>query len=67
MKKLIKSLHALAEALYKNNPPDLIPQEDWIVNHLRYVLTPYSTTTGVACTWMLSLLIPITGILIHSQ
>ncbi|GLT91209.1 hypothetical protein SLE2022_091090 [Rubroshorea leprosula] len=30
----------------QNNPPELIPEEDKVVNHLLDVLLPYSTTTG---------------------
>ncbi|CAN8274744.1 unnamed protein product [Cochlearia groenlandica] len=32
--------------LVQNNPPDLIPQEDLIVNHVLDSLRPYSTQTG---------------------
>ncbi|XP_047322918.1 acetylornithine deacetylase [Impatiens glandulifera] len=37
----------IGESKYvQNNPPDLIPEEDRIVNHVLDVLLPYSTTTG---------------------
>ncbi|GAA0139238.1 hypothetical protein Leryth_010543 [Lithospermum erythrorhizon] len=32
--------------LVQNNPPDLIPEEDRIVQHVLDVLLPFSTTTG---------------------
>lgn len=37
----------IGESKYvQNNPPELIPEEDRIVNHVLDVLLPYSTTTG---------------------
>lgn len=37
----------IGESKYvQNNPPDLIPQEDRVANHVLDVLLPYSTTTG---------------------
>ncbi|XP_015083245.1 acetylornithine deacetylase [Solanum pennellii] len=37
----------IGESKYvQNNPPELIPEEDRIVNHVLDTLLPYSTTTG---------------------
>ncbi|XP_019423768.1 PREDICTED: acetylornithine deacetylase-like [Lupinus angustifolius] len=37
----------IGESKYvQNNPPDLIPQEDRVVNHVLDALRPFSTTTG---------------------
>ncbi|CAL0314355.1 unnamed protein product [Lupinus luteus] len=37
----------IGESKYvQNNPPDLIPQEDRVVNHVLDVLRPFSTATG---------------------
>ncbi|KAK4364619.1 hypothetical protein RND71_015977 [Anisodus tanguticus] len=37
----------IGESKYvQNNPPELIPEEDRIVNHVLETLLPYSTTTG---------------------
>ena len=44
---LLKKL--IGEAKYvQNNPPDLIPEEDRIVNHVLEILNPYSTDNGGA-------------------
>uniref|UniRef100_A0A3Q7HRC7 Acetylornithine deacetylase n=3 Tax=Solanum lycopersicum TaxID=4081 RepID=A0A3Q7HRC7_SOLLC len=44
---LLKKL--IGEAKYvQNNPPDLIPEEDRIVNHVLEILNPYSTKNGGA-------------------
>ncbi|XP_048500771.1 acetylornithine deacetylase isoform X2 [Beta vulgaris subsp. vulgaris] len=37
----------IGESKYlQNNPPELIPEEDRVVNHLLEILSPLSTTTG---------------------